>query len=394
MPSPALAVPLDITWRGLALRLALANQILVFLGALSMYGTETMAAQGGPILGLVYHLVWLQCVGATGSLITANVVLVLVRRAWRHAGGHPDRYYRLALYTGLSARSKCLLLALMLPVMMLSSWLAQQLFACIQATAWGHATLPQAPLGFGMTFIYSAYGIACILVSEYIRDRITVSEARARMAQKLTAQAQLNLLRSQLDPHMLFNTLSNVHELIEECPPQAQSMLLHLIGFLRATLDSSRATEHTLAEEFQLTSDYLQLMQIRMGDRLHTTLELPQALHTAKVPAMLLQPLVENAIKHGLEPRKLGGDLSVVARLDNGQLILQVCNAGCPAPTRPTESQPSTPRPSGGYGLQHVRDRLHELYGNRARLDMTFAHEPAATQVTVSLPLAQMARTA
>jgi anti-sigma regulatory factor (Ser/Thr protein kinase) len=394
MPNSAPAVPPDITWRGLAPRLAVVNQVLVFIAALSMYGTETLAAQGKPILGFVYHLVWLQCNGLAGSLITANVVLALARGAWRKSGGHPDRYYRQALYMGLSARSKWQLLACMLPVLMLSSWLAQQLFAYIQGTAWGLLALPQVSPGYSMTFIYSVYGMACILTSEYIRDRITVSEARARMAQKLTAQAQLNLLRSQLDPHMLFNTLSNVHELIEECPPQAQSMLLHLMGFLRATLDSSRATEHTLAEEFQLTSDYLQLMQIRMGDRLLTRLELPKSLQAAKVPAMLLQPLVENAIKHGLEPRKMGGDLTVSASHADGQLILRVSNAGCPPQNLPSTAQPNPPRPSGGYGLQHVRDRLHELYGNRAHFDMKFVTEPAATQVSVSLPLTLMARTA
>jgi sensor histidine kinase YesM len=394
MRPPASAVPPDITWRGLAPRLAVVNQALVCIGALSMYGTETLAAQGGPILGFVYHFVWLQCTGLTASLITANVALMLARRAWRKSGGHLDRYYRQALYTGLSVRDKSQLLAFMLPVLMLSSWLAQQLFAYIQGTSWGLSALSQVSPGYSMNLSYAAYGMVCILGSEYIRDRITVSDARARMAQKLTAQAQLNLLRSQLDPHMLFNTLSNVHELIEECPPQAQSMLLHLMAFLRATLDSSRATEHTLAEEFQLTSDYLQLMQIRMGDRLLAKLELPQSLHTAKVPAMLLQPLVENAIKHGLEPRKMGGDLTVSASHADGQLILRVCNDGCPAQIMPTAAQSNPPRPSGGYGLQHVRDRLHELYGNRAHFDMKFITESDATQVFVSLPLTLMARTA
>jgi signal transduction histidine kinase len=396
MPTPAPShepnVPPDITWRGLALRLGVFNQILVFIAALSMHGTEQLAAQGKPALGFVYHLVWLQCNGLIASLLTANVLLILARRAWRQANGSPERYYRQTLYMGLSTRRRWQLLALMLPVLMLSSWLALQLFLGIQATAWGVSTLPQVSPGYTMTFIYSVYGLLCILGSEYIRDRITVSEARARMAQKLTAQAQLNLLRSQLDPHMLFNTLSNVHELIEECPPQAQAMLLHLMGFLRSTLDSSRATEHTLTEEFRLTSDYLQIMQIRMGDRLLTRLDLPPALQAARVPAMLLQPLVENAIKHGLEPRKQGGELSVVADQTDGQLILRICNAGCPPTQPPAGHSPSPLRHAGGFGLQHVRERLLELYGNRAQFDMQFIPEPASTLVTVSLPLTHMAQ--
>ena len=167
-----------------------------------------------------------------------------------------------------------------------------------------------------MAFFYTLYGSLVICVYEYFHDRNTLSQAREQMARKLGAQAQLDMLRSQLDPHMLFNTLSNLYELIDESPAQARSMLAHLIDFLRSTLSGSRASVHGLAEEFRLTSDYLSLMHFRMGERLDAQLTLPEGLRDARVPAMLLQPLVENAIKHGLEPNPPGGHLTLRARIE------------------------------------------------------------------------------
>lgn len=372
--------PPNLTWRRVIPRLFILNQLLVVVGALSLHATEVLSPQQPQELGLLYYFTWLQCVGTMGLVLTANAMLLVARHAWRTMPDAQSRYERDGLYKGLPSRAKWFLLLTTLACLLVGAWVAQQAFIAIQHTEWGSEHLSQAYPLFKLTVFNASYGTLAIYVFEYFQDRTAVSEARERMAHKLTSEAQLNLLRSQLDPHMLFNTLSNLYELIDEQPQQARAMLLHLIDFLRSTLHGSRASQHTLSEEFKLASDYLSLMQIRMADRLQTTLTLPETLRDVVIPAMLLQPLIENAIKHGLEPRKQGGALSVVATANATQLVLQVRNTGasgatCNAPT------------GNGFGLQYVRERLASLYGSNAQIEMTHDSETDDTEVTLRLPL-------
>lgn len=178
---------------------------------------------------------------------------------------------------------------------------------------------------------------------------------------------------------MLFNTLANVSDLIDEDPPQAKAMLLRLISFLRATLSGSRAPQHALSSEFQLAGDYLALMQIRMGARLQTELHLPPELADMPVPALLLQPLVENAIQHGLAPRRAGGMLQVQAATQGQQLVLTVRNSG---------GQPASDSAGTGFGLAFVTERLQALYGEGATLTLQHLQSDDVTVVTVRVPLA------
>jgi len=127
-------------------------------------------------------------------------------------------------------------------------------------------------------------------------ERLASARAQAEAAQRLAAENQLRMLQSQLEPHMLFNTLANLRVLIGLDPNRAQAMLDRLIAFLRATLNASRTTLHPLSSEFQHVDDYLALMTIRMGPRLSVKLDLPADLGTVQVPPLLLQPLVENCI--------------------------------------------------------------------------------------------------
>ena len=207
--------------------------------------------------------------------------------------------------------------------------------------------------------------------------------------QRQTREAQLALLQSQLEPHMLFNTLANLRVLIGIDPPRAQAMLDRLNDFLRTTLAASRATNHTLAEEFARLDDYLALMAIRMGPRLQVRLDLPEALRGVPVPPLLLQPLVENAIRHGLEPRPEGGLLEVSAQGDDDHLQLCVRDGGVGL-SRP-EGRPADAGGfgrTGGFGLAHVRERLHTRYGAAASLRLEPAPQPpGGTVVTIELPL-------
>ncbi len=214
----------------------------------------------------------------------------------------------------------------------------------------------------------------------YTRSRLADTEARAQQAQRQAAEAQLKLLESQLEPHMLFNTLANLRVLIALDPPRAQAMLDRLIAFLRATLDASRTGRHALSAEYTRLADYLALMQVRMGERLHTRLDLPDGLAGVAVPPLLLQPLVENAIRHGLEPAVAGGRIEVGALRDGDVLELRVRDTGV-----------GLDRPAGDgtrFGLQQVRERLATLYGERASLVLQPAGDAeGGTLAIVRLPI-------
>jgi signal transduction histidine kinase len=212
------------------------------------------------------------------------------------------------------------------------------------------------------------------------QTRIAQLREQAEAARRQATQAQLSLLQSQLEPHMLFNTLANLKALIATDPKRADAMLDRLIAYLRATLSASRATtrQHTLGDEFARLRDYLALMQIRMGPRLNVSLDLPDELAAASVPPMLLQPLVENAIKHGLEPKVSGGDLQVAAKREGEELWLQVRDNGVGLPEQAAD----------GYGTQHVRERLATLFGGQARFERTAA-AGGGTLATLCLPLHQ-----
>jgi len=213
----------------------------------------------------------------------------------------------------------------------------------------------------------------------YARNRMAAIELRAEAAQRTAAESQLKLLESQLEPHMLFNTLANLRVLIGHDPLRAQAMLDHLIGFLRSTLAASRAGSHTLSAEFARISDYLALMQIRMGPRLQIQLDLPQQLSAYQVPPLLLQPLVENAIKHGLEPKVSGGRVVVTAERHASHLVLTVRDTGVGLDAQAHHG--------ARFGLQQVRERLFTLYGPAGTLALRPAHnEDGGTLAVVTLP--------
>lgn len=214
------------------------------------------------------------------------------------------------------------------------------------------------------------------------RGELSAATARAELAQREAAENQLKLLESQLEPHMLFNTLANLRVLIGLNPDRAQAMLDHLIAFLRATLEASRSGSHPLSAEFERAKDYAALMQVRMGDRLRTQFDLPIELADAAIPPLLLQPLVENAIKHGLEPNVSGGELRVLARRQANALTITVrdTGVGIASKTEPTSGT--------HFGLQQVRSRLANLYGASASLTLEAATDSQGGAVaTITLPM-------
>ena len=185
----------------------------------------------------------------------------------------------------------------------------------------------------------------------WTRERLAHSERGA-------AEARLKLLQAQIEPHFLFNTLANLQTLIDSDPQRAQTMLGHLDGYLRATLASTRNDQCTLEEEFALLRGYLEILAIRMGPRLAYSLDLPPALAKARLPPMLLQPLMENAITHGLEPKVEGGKVRVAASAEGRQLVLLVEDNGLGFGAASTSGT--------GVGLLHVKERLAAVYGDAA----------------------------
>jgi signal transduction histidine kinase len=225
-----------------------------------------------------------------------------------------------------------------------------------------------------------------------VRLQLTASEERRRAENTRHA-----LLRAQVQPHMLFNTLANLRALIGTDTDKAVNMLDRLDSFLRATLRASRGNTCQLADEFSLLEDYLELMKVRMGDRLHYELDLPEACRNIEVPALVLQPLVENAIKHGIETALKGGEIHVRARLEDQTLQLTVTDTGVgidQTAIRDTNTAMNTSQ-ANGFGLSNLRDRLAHGYGPAATLNISSRDNSGqtGTEVTIQLPLPSNAAT-
>ena len=216
-------------------------------------------------------------------------------------------------------------------------------------------------VGVGISYFFYASG-----KSSYLQRELATSRQQA-------TEAQLRLLQSQLEPHMLFNTLANLRALITTDPARATVMLDHLIDYLRATLSASRVTRHSLGDEFARLGDYLALMQVRMGLRLAYTLDLPPELAAQPIPTLLLQPLVENAIKHGLEPKIEGGSVTISARRQGNNLVLDVTDNGVGL------------KDGAGFGLVQIRERLRAAYGDQATITLGAA-DALYTRASVTFP--------
>jgi signal transduction histidine kinase len=191
-------------------------------------------------------------------------------------------------------------------------------------------------------------------------------------AENRAAEAQLRLLQAQIEPHFLFNTLANVVSLIETDTPRAKAMLESFVDYLRASLAGFGDGRHTVGDEIDLVEAYMRIIKARMEDRLQYEIDVPQGLRSRSLPPLTLQPLVENAIVHGLEPQIAGGTIRIAAALERGSLVLIVEDngAGIATAAAPTQSAGS------GTALANIRERLQQLYGAAAalRLDAVAPH--------------------
>jgi len=240
---------------------------------------------------------------------------------------------------------------------------------------------PDITLRMLLISLAAAGAAAFLFASRELLARSRVAEAQARQQ---ATEARLKLLESQLEPHMLFNTLANLRALIGIDPEAAQRMVDLLNNYLRATLGASRASSHPLRDEFARLHDYLELMRVRMGARLQFALTLPAELQAMAVPPLLLQPLVENAIVHGLEPTVAGGTVQIQALRETDSagrswLVLQVRDSGA-------RLHANAAATSSRFGLVQVRERLLACYGPQATLEL-IAQQQGWTLASVRIPM-------
>jgi len=265
----------------------------------------------------------------------------------------------------------------------LGDWLGQQLF---------FDGFVSSKRDIRVSLVISLIAGVSISYFFYSRGKANALTAKIIAAERDASEAKLRLLETQLEPHMLFNTLANLRALITIDPPRAVAMLDRLNSYLRVTLSGSRAVSHPLSAEFDRLRDYLELMSIRMGERLHYSLDLPDDLREVPVPPLLLQPLIENSIQHGLEPKVEGGSISVrAARRSVGQgskdksdmLVIEVIDTGVGLSPLADEALAT---PGRGFGLNQVRERITTSYGGQGSFDLS-ATPAGGACVTLSFPL-------
>jgi signal transduction histidine kinase len=208
------------------------------------------------------------------------------------------------------------------------------------------------------------------------RRRNEQAAATQTATEKELTVARLNLLHAQVEPHFLYNTLASAQYLTRTDPARADEMLGHLIQYLRHSLPRTQDELSTLGEELERALAYLEILKIRMGQRLAVQVDVPDNLRATKLPAMMLQTLVENAIKHGLEPRTAGGTVWIRARLNDDAVAITVADDG----------EGFNMQSSGtGIGLKNVRERLQLVFGGKASLAVV-ANFPSGVAATISVP--------
>lgn len=212
------------------------------------------------------------------------------------------------------------------------------------------------------------------------RAELTASEATARadteQLERTVLEARMEALQAQIEPHFLFNTLASIDQLIQIDPPRASKMQQSLIRYLRSAMPQMReGGRPTLGQQVELSRAFLEIMQVRMESRLVPSVTVPDGLRSAIFPSMMLQTLVENAIKHGLEPKAEGGALDIQAEVRDGALEVSVNDTGLGF----------APKGAGGVGLANIRERLKVLYGGRAELIIMVPLQ-GGTRATIRVP--------
>ena len=227
---------------------------------------------------------------------------------------------------------------------------------------------------WGVVGIKSAFNY----YQKYRERELQTSQLAARLA-----TSRLQVLKMQLHPHFLFNTLNAIAELVHKDPEAAEQMIGNLSYLLRMSFEKLEVQEISLKQELEFLQKYLEIEQMRFQERLKIEMRIAPETLDAIVPNMILQPLVENAIKHGLAPRVAGGKIRIGAERNNGSLRLTVSDDGIGVPFGDTENLPE------GIGLSNTRRRLKHLYGEKHKFDLE-ASEKSGLQVNLTIPFREL----
>ncbi len=342
-------------WRTLRFALIVAAGFTLLTFALSASHPSWLSAEG-----------WLRATGtslafALSISFTINLLLALGYRLLGKRYRHLLPWQRALFHWG----TPILGLAIALPIasLTLDRDPATASGPRLQTTPWGAAAFMLLVMAIFFTFF--------------------AIRARQMRAERQAAEAQLRLLQAQMEPHFLFNTLANVVSLMDADTPRAKAMLESFTDYLRASLGSLREPEHSLGDELDLVEAYLRVAQVRMENRLRYHIEVPPGLRALRVPALSVQPLVENAVLHGIEPSIAGGALSVTAARDAGRLVIRIADdgVGLDAPKRGTQR-------GSGSALANIRERLVQTFGSQAQLRIESA-SPHGVLATLTLPAAK-----
>lgn len=332
-------------------------------------GVETVLKTGRPEWPLA---LWREAVYCASWISLTPFIFWLCR--WLHAGSRHWQRYLLGLTAGIGLTIVSLPLAYQ--VFRIGGWWI----------AWKSGWIPESPPNFWADYrgvfpylltaavvIFASTVIAWYAVANY-REAEERKLESAELGALLQA-AQLQALRSQLNPHFLFNTLHSIAELIHENPRQAEQMVLQLGELLHKSL-KTQAVQVPLREEIDFIRSYLAIEQVRLGERLEVIWKIPPEVVDAPVPSLILQPIVENAIRHGIAPLPRGGRLEIAAASVAGRLELVVRDNG-------TGFGGAGEKPGNGIGIENTRARLARLYGSRASFRLTNDH---GLVVSLTLP--------
>jgi sensor histidine kinase YesM len=205
-------------------------------------------------------------------------------------------------------------------------------------------------------------------------------ELEQQMHLKQLAEMRLKALHAQIEPHFLFNTLANVQHLLRTSPQEADLMLESLIQYLKSAVPQMRSGTSTVGEELARAEAYLAIMRVRMGDRLRYAIEVPIEVRTQALPPLSLITLIENAVKHGIEPRPAGGSIRIEGRLNGESLALRVMDDGVGFSSEI----------GSGIGLTNLRARLEAIHGSSASLELA-ARETGGVEAALTIPMSAVA---
>lgn len=326
------------------------KKTLIYLAVTLLFNTAIAGVLNmlSPAYSFKINFIFSQCIGLTIALVSILTFAIMRDGIWRMA-----------------------VLVLTLPI---SVTIGTSLACAITGLSAESPVHADKTLAVGLFFGFNA------LVGLFLAERVVYEVQQRKLikseSEKREIEAHLKLLQAQIEPHFLFNTLANVSSLIDGDPLLAKKLLEHLNDWLRVALVRARSDSATLGDELDMLENYLRILKIRFGERLRWSIDVPEEARRSLFPPMLLQPLLENAVRHGIEPKLGGGEISIRASFENTSLHLIVSDSGMGLAGATS---------ANGAGLSNVRARLAALFGETGSLTLT-GNTGGGASATLTLP--------